>query len=156
MSPIEYLQQKVVSIIKPSSVGGVGLFAVRDIEIGEFVFEPWMGESAIYSITQDELHTLPELLYQNIYETFDNKIGYIDKNNNKCFIEKEYGKLFFPLERGCHWMYVWPKMFINSGLKNANVNTDLINGLVIKKIKKGEELLGNYGAKLKTIPKNFI
>ena len=53
MTPLEYLQQKVVAILKPSSVEGVGFFAVRDIEIGESVFEPWMGESGIYSITQE-------------------------------------------------------------------------------------------------------
>lgn len=157
MSPYEYIKKHVVSILKPSRINGVGFFAVRDIEIGESIFEPWTEESGIYSITQDELHSLPDTLSKNIYETFDNKIYYVDKNNNKCYIEKEYGKLFFPLEKGCHWVYVWPKMFINSGLKDANVDTvNNVNPIAIKKIKSGEELLANYGTEFRTIPKNFI
>ena len=60
MSPYEYLRNHVVSIIKPSPIGGVGLFAVRDIKEGESLFEVWPNESGIYHITHDELHTLPE------------------------------------------------------------------------------------------------
>jgi len=156
MLPIEYLKNKVSAILKPSSIEGIGFFAVRDIEIGERIFEPWTGESGIYSITQDELHTLPEPLYKNIYETFDNKMFYQDKEGNDCQIDKEYGKLFFPLEKGLHWIYVWPRMFINSGLNRANVDTNELPGTVIKRIRQGEELLGNYGSQFKTLPKNFI
>ena len=156
MSPIEYLKNKVSAILKPSSIEGIGFFAVRDIEIGEHIFEPWTGETGIYSITQDELHTLPEPLYKNIYETFDNKMFYQDKEGNDCQIDKEYGKLFFPLEKGLHWIYVWPRMFINSGLNRANVDTNQLPGTVIKRIRQGEELLGNYGSQFKTLPKNFI
>ena len=156
MLPIEYLNNKVSAILKPSSIEGIGFFAVRDIEIGEFVFEPWSGESGIYSITQDELHTLPDPLCKNIYETFDNKMFYQDKEGTNCQIDKEYGKLFFPLEKGLHWIYVWPRMFINSGLNRANVDTNTLPGTVIKRIRQGEELLGNYGTQFKTLPKNFI
>jgi len=157
MSPFEYLQNHVVSILKPSQVSGVGFFAIRDIDEGESIFEPWFGESGIYSITQSELFTLPNELEKNIYETFDNHIYYIDKDGSTKKVEKEYGKLFFPLEKGCHWIYTYPKLFINSGLRNSNVDT--INNIIpiaTKNIKKGEELLANYGSNFKTTPKNFI
>lgn len=40
MTAYEYLQKYVVSILKPSHVGGVGYFAVRDIKEGELIFNP--------------------------------------------------------------------------------------------------------------------
>jgi len=157
MSPIEYLQQKVVSIIKPSSVAGVGFFAIKDIEEGTFIFEPWTGETGIYSITQEELFTLPVELEKSIYETFDNKLYSHDENNEISLLRFEYGKIFFPLIKGCHWVFVWPSMFLNSGLSKANVDTLSNKGaFAIKKIKKGEEILANYGSQFKTNPKNFI
>lgn len=157
MTPLDYLETKVSCILKPSRIGGVGFFAIRDIEPGEIMFEPWLGDSGIYSITQDELFTLPPLLEKNIYETFNNKISYIDKAGTEISIPKQYGKLFFPLEKGCHWIYVWPKMFMNSGLKNGNVNSnDHTLPIVTKKIKEGDEILGNYGSQFISIPKNFI
>ena len=157
MTALEYLNQKVVGILKPSNLGGVGFFAVRDLEIGEIVFEPWLGDSGIYSITQEELFTLPPILQKNIYETFNNKITYIDDYGNEQYVPKEYGKLFFPLKKGCHWIYTWPKMFMNSGLKNGNVNSnDHTLPMVVKKIKEGDEILGNYGSQFKSKPKNFI
>lgn len=157
MSVLEYLNNEVTAILKPSPLGGVGFFAVKDIEIGESVFEPWYGESGIYSITQEELFTLPIQLQKNLYETFHHKIDYIDKDGNEQSIPKEYGKLFFPLERGYHWIYLWPKMFMNSGLLNGNVNSnDNILPVVVKRIKEGDEILGNYGSQFKTTPKNFL
>lgn len=156
MTPLEYLQQKVIAILKPSSIEGVGFFAVRDMEIGEFVFEPWEGESGIYSITQEELFTLPNQLQKNIYETFYNKMGYVDDEGIVQYVPKEYGKIFFPLTRGYHWLYIFPKMFMNSGLNNSNVKIHVRFGVVTKKIKEGEEILGSYGSQFRTIPKNFI
>jgi hypothetical protein len=157
MSPYEYVKNHVVSILKPSPISGIGFFAIRDIQKGKSIFEPWYGESGIYFITQEELHQLPPELSKNIYETFDNKIFYFDKNGNEQHIKKEYGKIFFPLEKGFHWIYIWPKMFINSGLNIANVDTiKHINPIAIRDIKLGEELLANYGTEFKTLPKNFI
>lgn len=156
MTAYEYLKNHVVSIIKPSHVGGVGYFAVRDIKKGELIFQPWYGESGIYSITHDELFTLPDELKKSIYETFDNKIFYLDKEGNERKVEKEYGKIFILLEKGYHWIYIYPPMFINSGLDKANVDTEIYNPIALRDIKRGEELLANYGAKFKFTPKNFI
>ena len=157
MIPLEYLQQKVVSILKPSSIEGVGFFAIRNIEIGESVFEPWWGDSGIYSITHDELFTLPNQLQKILYETFDNKIAYVDKNGDEQYVSTEYGKIFCPLEHGYHWIYLWPKMFMNSGLNKSNVDSNSnIIPIATRKIKEGEEILGNYGSQFKITPKNFI
>jgi hypothetical protein len=157
MTAYDYLKNHVVSILKPSRISGVGFFAIRNIEEGESIFYPWGGESEIYYITHSELFTLPDELKKTIYETFDNRIYYIDKDGVSKKVEKEYGKLFFPLEKGCHWVYTYPKLFINSGLHNSNVDT--INNIIpiaTKNIKKGEELLANYGSNFKITPKNFI
>ena len=157
MSPYEYLRNHVVSIIKPSPIGGVGLFAVRDIKEGEPIFEVWPHESGIYSITHDELHTLPEDLKNHIYVTFSNNMVYHNKFGVKTHIEKEYDKIFFPLEFGYHWVYTWPKTWMNSGLNKANTYCVSSNNSVAKRnIKRGEELLAEYGKEFKTIPRNFI
>ena len=156
MTAYEYLQKYVVSILKPSHISGVGYFAVRDIQKGDLIFNPWYGESGVYSITQEELFTLPEDLQRSIYETFDNKIYYLDKQGNEQKVDKEYGKIFILLEKGFHWLYIYPAMFINSGLQDANVDTELYNPVAMRDIKKGEELLANYGSKFIFKPKNFI
>ena len=157
MNAFEYINKFVVSVLKPSRINGVGFFAVRDIKKGDTIFEAWKGESGIYSITIDELNLLPDDLKKNIYETFDNRFLYINREGEEIFIQKEIGKIFFPLERGFHWIYIWPKMFINSGLNKANVDTNnFINPIAIRDIKKGEELLANYGTNFNVPPKNFI
>ena len=121
------------------------------------MFEPWTGESGIYSITHDELHSLPLMLHKNIYETFSNKISYINKEGIEIDVPKEYNKIFFPLECGFHWIYLWPKMFMNSGLKNGNVNSNEHTlPIVTKKIFRDKEVLGNYGSQFNTTPKNFL
>jgi hypothetical protein len=155
MTAYEYLKNHVVSVIKPSQIGGVGSFAVRDIYKDELIFQPWYGESGIYSITHDELFTLPDNLQKSIYETFTNQFFYRDKYGNPQDIKKEYGKIFFPLEKGFHWIYIWP-MFINSGQNNSNVRTTKYDSYANRDIKKGEELLSDYGIKYKFTPKNFI
>tara|TARA_B110000977_G_scaffold155340_1_gene197586 strand:+ start:2314 stop:2787 length:474 start_codon:yes stop_codon:yes gene_type:complete len=157
MKPLYYLKNKVNCILKHSNLGGVGFFAVRDIEVNEVMFEPWTGESGIYSITHDELHSLPLMLHKNIYETFSNKISYINKEGIEIDVPKEYNKIFFPLECGFHWIYLWPKMFMNSGLKNGNVNSNEHTlPIVTKKIFRDKEVLGNYGSQFNTTPKNFL
>ena len=83
MTAYEYLSKHVVSVLKPSHVTGVGYFAVRDIKKGEVIFQPWYGESGVHSITQDELFMLPEELQRSIYETFDNKIYFLDLYHNQ-------------------------------------------------------------------------
>lgn len=156
MTAYEYLQKYVVSILKPSPLGGIGYFAVRDIQKGELIFNPWYGESGVYSITHEELFTLPEELQKSIYETFDNKLYYTDKEGNHIETEKEYGKIFFLLEKGYHWLYIFPAMFINSGLDKANVDTWVYEAVALRDIRKGEELLANYGTNFTFKPKNFI
>lgn len=157
MNQYDYLKNKVSGILTPSRINGVGFIAVRDIEVGERIFEPWLGDSGIYSITHEELFSLPKLLQKNIYETFTNKISYVSKNGNVVNVDKKYGEIFFPLEQGYHWVYIWPLMFLNSGLNKSNVNcNDYTLPIVTKHIRKGEEILGNYGTQFNSKPMNFI
>lgn len=157
MTPFEYLNKHVLSIIKPSPISGVGFFAVRDINEGESIFEPWFGETGVHSITHEELFQLPEELQKYIYETFTYEFHYTDKESKEVSIVDDYGKVLFPLQKGNHWVFTFPKLFINSGLSKSNVDTNgKINPLASRKIKKGEELLGNYGSTFTIKPKNFI
>ncbi len=157
MSPFEYLQNHVVSVIKPSRISGVGLFAIRDIDPGTHLFTPWSGESGVYSITHTELFQLSDHLQDHLLSIFDKNLFYVDKDGVERVVEKEYGKLFFILEHGYHWQSIWPKMYMNSGLHLANtrcINNN--NSITIRKIIKGEELLASYGTQHKFLPKNFI
>ena len=46
MTPYEYIKNYVNVKISPSSIHGVGVFAMRDIEVGEDIFVNWEEESA--------------------------------------------------------------------------------------------------------------
>jgi hypothetical protein len=156
MNVISYLLNNVNCILKPSSIHGVGFFAIRDIEIGEYVFTPWLENSGIYHITQNELKLLPTELQSNILNTFTNHITYFDEMGIERSIDKDYNKIFFPLVNSCYWTYAYPRMYMNSGFHNLNVDANSVNPIVIRKIKKGKEILANYGSNFKTLPKNFI
>ena len=44
----------------------------------------------------------------------------------------------------CHWIYINPYYFVNSGFYTNNANIDKESMKSIKHIRKGEELLSNY------------
>ena len=59
MSPFEYVKNKVLVKVKPSSYNGVGVFALKDIPSNTPMFEPWEGETGTYELTEQEVNSLP-------------------------------------------------------------------------------------------------
>ena len=59
MDVIEYLQHCIKTDIRPSQIHGIGTFALRDIEVGETLFELWEGDTKIYTIEKHEFEKLP-------------------------------------------------------------------------------------------------
>jgi hypothetical protein len=156
MLHLEYLKECVNTIIKPSKTHGVGFFAVRDIKKGEPIFIPWYGEDGFYAITHDELFTLPISLQEHIRGIFYNQYFYKDSDGNQS-LKKDYTKIFIRLTKGYYWQFIYPEMFINSGLQNSNVDTEhSFPAIATRDIKQNEELLANYGKRFQRNRKDLI
>ena len=128
MEVIEYLKNHIRTDLKPSPIHGIGTFALRDIEIGEPIFYLWPNESRVYTISLDEYNELPNYVQMMIKKGYENKA--------------EYPMIWLRLFKDCYWNLANPLAFTNTGEENANF--DSYKRISIKKIKKGEELLGTY------------
>ncbi len=142
MSPFEYVYNKVFTRLEPSKIQGIGLFAVRDIPKGEFIFEKWNGPSGKYNLTQKELDRLPKLLKAHILSSFL-------YNNNYPYDSD----IVIELYNNCHWIYTTPYYFVNSS-HNFNIDKDTL--LTTRNIKEGEEILSNYKRLEKISDKDMI
>lgn len=132
MSPYSYVKEKVYVKLQPSRLQGVGVFAIKDIPANTLLFEPWKGETKEYKFTEEELRTLPNALYRHIKDIFLYSPDF--PNNTDTYIK---------LTKGCHWVYTTPYYFMNSNIKLFNVDKDTLKSTRL--IKKGQELLSNYG-----------
>jgi hypothetical protein len=128
MEVIEYLKNHIKTDLAPSPIHGIGTFALRDIEIGEPIFYLWSGDTRVYTITEDEYNKLPDYVKMMIKKGYENKA--------------EYPVIWFRLFRNLYWNLANPLAFINASEENANC--DSYKRVTIKKINKGEELLGTY------------
>jgi len=128
MEVIQYLKNHIITHLEPSPLHGVGTFALRDIEIGEPIFYLWPNDSRIYTISLEEYNELPNYVKMMIKKSYENKA--------------EYPVVWFRLFKNCHWNLANPLAYTNTGEENANFDT--LKRVAIKKIKKGEELLGTY------------
>ena len=128
MEVIEYLKNHIRTDLKPSPIHGIGTFALRDIEIGEPIFYLWPNETRVYTISLDEYNELPNYVQMMIKKGYENKA--------------EYPMIWLRLFKDCYWNLANPLAFTNTGEENANF--DSYKRISIKKIKKGEELLGTY------------
>lgn len=128
MEVIEYLKNHIRTDLKPSPIHGIGTFALRDIEIGEPIFYLWPNETRVYTISLDEYNELPDYVQMMIKKGYENKA--------------EYPMIWLRLFKDCYWNLANPLAFTNTGEENANF--DSYKRISIKKIKKGEELLGTY------------
>lgn len=132
MTAFSYIQNKVLVQLRPSSISGVGVFALKDIPANTLLFEKWEGDTGYYSITEEELQLLPKTLYRHIKDIFLYSPEFPKDTNTYVY-----------LTSGCHWVYTTPYYFMNSDVTNYNVDKDTITS--VRKIKAGEELLSNYG-----------
>lgn len=128
MEVIEYLKNHIRTDLAPSPIHGIGTFALRDIEIGEPIFYLWGGDTRVYTITEDEYNKLPDYVKMMIKKGYENKA--------------EYPVIWFRLFQNLYWNLANPLAFTNTGEENGNF--DSYKRIAIKKINKGEELLGTY------------
>lgn len=124
MSPFEYIRNCVVTRIRPSSIHGVGTFAIKDIKKGEFMFQPWLGDSGIYTITKDEFNQLSKCQKVYIRDMF------VDTTNIR-------------LIHGMYSIINIPNCFINvPNIGEGNV--DIQTGEALCDIKCNDEILGKF------------
>jgi hypothetical protein len=128
MDVYEYLSKYIKTYIKPSPIEGIGTFALRDLEVGESLFEPWDGPSRIYTLEKDEFKNLPENVKRVILKSYLNK--------------PEYPVIWFRLFRHCYFDLANPIVYTNTAGEDGNF--DSVTKRVTKPIKMGEEILGTY------------
>ena len=128
MNIFEYLTNSIKTDIAPSSVHGIGTFALRDLEIGEEVFDKWDGESKVYTISVESFESLPTYVKMMILKSYENK--------------EEYPFIWFRLYNDSYFNLANPWAYVNTKEKDGNV--DSLTKKVIKPIKSGEELFGTY------------
>jgi hypothetical protein len=133
ITPYEYINRHLNVKLEPSRIDGVGVFAIRDIEQGETLFVEWEGETGEYTLTNEEFGSLDDNIKKHILDMY----GYKD-------IEGEF-KVFFFLNKNCHWIYKTPLHWMNSCDWNGEPNFDVTTHKTKRFIKKGEEILTKYG-----------
>ena len=133
MTTYEYIKNCVNTKLESSIIQGVGVFALRDIEKNEEVFKLWKGESGEYTLTNNELESLPYSVKTHLL----NMYGY-----------KQIGEsytIFVILNTDCHWIFKTPLHWVNSCGFNENPNIDRETLRANRFIKQGEEILLKYG-----------
>jgi hypothetical protein len=131
MEPVDYLTNHIKTEIKPSPTHGIGTFALRDLEVGETLFERWKGDTKIYTMDKSKFKRLPDYLRRII------KKSYVQDNS--------YPVIWFRLFRDCYFDLANPIIYTNTLEEDGNF--DSITKTVIKPIKKGEEVFGTYNLK---------
>lgn len=130
---LNHLIQNVKTKIAVSQIHGVGVFAIRDIKAGEELFPIWKLDTGIYLIPNDRLNDIPN----EVLELLD-----------MYFINDECGYKFIRLFKGINFLFHGVS-YCNSAYPNIeNVNID-INGIALRDINKGEEILEWYTENIK-------
>ena len=132
MNAFNYILNYVFVKLKPSKIQGVGVFALRDIPKNTYLFQSWNDDSDYYTIEESKLQTLPKELYSHIKDIFLYSPEFPKDTNT-----------YIQLTKGCHWIYTTPYYFVNSDIKNYNIDKDTFK--TTRDIKVGEEILSNYG-----------
>lgn len=125
---IYHLSTNIKTKIGVSKIHGVGVFAIKDIKEGEQIFPIWEYDTGVYFIPNDRLNEIP-------LEVLDLLHMY--------FINEECGYKIIRLFKGLNFLFNGFS-YCNSTYPNReNINMD-INGIALKDIKAGDEILEWY------------
>ena len=125
---ITHLNNNIKTKIGVSSIDGVGVFAIRDIKQYEEVFPVWDYDSGIYVIPNDRLNELPI----EVADLLD-----------KYFINDECGYKVIRLFKGFNFLF-HGFSYCNSAWPNENEVNITNNGIAMRDIRAGEEILEWY------------
>lgn len=120
--------------LRPSSVHGVGYFAVRDIDKGIEIFKPWDSRTGYYSV-----------------ELYNSKIRLEVRTLLLKYFPKLDDRVEVLLIEGLNFTTPW-RHYVNHGLY-PNIS---LTGMALQSIKKGSELVRNYYIKEEQSKINII
>lgn len=134
---INHINNNIFCELKPSKIHGVGVFSIRDIDIGTELVKTWEGDSGIYKVPLFliDSHIQP-LLWRHFGPS--NK----DRKSMITVIESEQS-LNVSLFKGINFEY-HTISFVNHS-DSPNVDSNLTS---LRKIEKGEEIVRCYYKKI--------
>ena len=125
---IAHLKNNIKTKIGVSSIDGVGVIAIKDIKQYEEVFPVWENETGVYLIPNDRLDEIPK----EVVELLD-----------MYFISNECGYKVIRLFKGLNLLF-HGFSYCNSAWPNENNINITNNGIAMRDIKSGEEILEWY------------
>jgi hypothetical protein len=125
---IKHLSTNIKTKLGVSSIHGVGVFAIRDINAGENVFPIREGDSFMYIIPNERLPDIPN----EVLELLD-----------MYFINEECGFKIIRLFNGMNFLFHGTS-YCNSAWPNEEDTNIDITGIALRNIKAGEEILEWY------------
>lgn len=130
---IHHLKYNVKTKLGVSPIHGIGVFAIRDIKKGENLFSVWEYDSGIYMIPSNRLIEIPK-------EVFDILDMY--------FINEDFGYKIIRLFKGVN-LLAHMISYCNSSYKTPYEENISTNGVALRDIKAGEEILESYYENIK-------
>ncbi len=125
---IYHLSYNIKTKIGVSKIHGVGVFAIKDIKAGEQLFPIWEYDTGIYVIPNNKLIDIPKEVLELLH---------------MYFINDDCGYKIIRLFQGMNFLFNGFS-YCNSAYPNReNINVD-INGIALRDIKAGEEILEWY------------
>jgi hypothetical protein len=131
---IKHLSTNIKTKIGVSSIDGVGVIAIRDIKQYEEVFPLWNYETGIYLIPNDRLKDIPN----EVVELLD-----------MYFINDECGYKVIRLFKGFNFTF-HGFSYCNSAWPDSNKVNITNDGIAMRDITAGEEILEWYNENIKT------
>ncbi len=130
---IYHLSYNIKTKIGVSKIHGVGVFAIKDIKAGEQLFPIWEYDTGIYVIPNNRLNDIPKEVFELLH---------------MYFINDDCGYKIIRLFQGMNFLFNGFS-YCNSAYPNReNINVD-INGIALRDIKAGEEILEWYVENIK-------
>jgi len=125
---IYHLANNIKTKIAVSKIDGVGVIAIRNIKKGEDVFPVWNYESGLYVVPNERLSEIPNEVLDLLH---------------KYFINEECGYKIFRLFKGINFLYHGTS-YCNSAYKTKYTRNISDDGIALRDINKGEEILESY------------
>jgi len=123
-----HLKNNIKTKLGVSPIHGVGVFAICDIKKGEQVFQEWDKKTGIYIVPNNRLSEFSDELLEML---------------DMYFINEECGYKIIRLFKGLNFLsnnYSYCNSSLNTGMEH-NISND---GVALRDIKKGEEILEWY------------
>lgn len=130
---ISHLKYNIKTKIGVSDIHGVGVFSITDIKKGEHVFPNWEWESGIYVIPNDRLKELPDAVLELL---------------DMYFINAECGYKIIRLFKGLNFLSN-TYSYCNSAYKTQYTQNISDDGIALRDIRAGEEILEMYNENIK-------